>query len=1005
MPSTTVPDRHPETADRAGRPTPGAGSTGNRFRKAGPTGSRPPAPGFRPDIEGLRAAAVLAVLAFHAELPGLTGGFVGVDIFFVISGYLITGLLIREAATTGRIRLGEFFSRRARRLLPSAAVVLGATALAAAWLTVPLRRTDLEYDVLAAALSTANWRFVSQQTDYLAAGRDPSPLLHFWSLAVEEQFYLFWGPLLALIVFAVLRTSRRGRAVRSAVFAVTALLTLGSFLLALHWTHTSVSLAYLGTPSRAWQFGVGALLALTPWHRLRGLSAIRPVCGWAGAAAIVWCVVRYDGGTPYPGYAALVPTLATAAVILAGTGDADATDGATAYGVGRILRGRIPRAIGRLSYTLYLWHWPVLVLAEARLGTLGWPARAALTVASALPAFATMRWIEQPLRRSRTVSEFPRRGLALGVAAVVLPVVLALVVGTGTMNLLASAPEFDLKGLPPGAADGRSLLLRTGTPLKDGPPVPGAVQARKDFPPDGACEVAPTATTSPPCLFGATASPDRIVLLGDSHAGQWFSPLLGIAAQRGWALQELVKQGCPLPQLTVRNPQLGRTYTECDTWRADSLSRLRQGPKPRLVVVASLNRYTDDQQLLTAGWEKTLSPLRALGVPIVYIQDTPIPGTDIPACVSGHTKDPDACAFDRATAQWPDPLAASIAAGRLPGVRAVEMNSVLCPGAGATCPAVLERILLYRDDAHLTNVAATVLAPRLERLLTDAGALPDRDAVPSGRWTQLLRDDFDGPAGSRPSAAKWQYDLGTCYPGCPAAQWGTGEIETMTDSTDNVRLDGKGSLEIVPRLRNGRWSSGRIESKRSDYAPPPGGVLRIEASIALPDVTGPAAAGYWPAFWTLGSGLRNGYTGWPAIGELDVMENVNGRDSVFGTMHCGTLEGGPCKEPQGLGSGDRSCPDCRTGFHSYAVEVDLTAGAEQVRWYLDGREYHKVTAAQMDPRTWDDAVHHGLFLILNVAVGGNLPAALGAPAGPTTEPGHPMRVQYVAVSARGAARS
>lgn len=1009
MSSTTVPDRHPETADHSDRPTRASRLRGSRFR-GGRADPRPGAPGFRPDIEGLRAAAVLAVLAFHAELPGLSGGFVGVDVFFVISGHLITGLLIREAATTGRIRLGEFFSRRARRLLPSAAVVLGATALAAAWLTVPLRRTDLEYDVLAAALSTANWRFVAQQTDYLAAGRDPSPLLHFWSLAVEEQFYLFWAPLLALIVFAAVRTSRRGRAVRSAVFAVTALLSLGSFVLSLHWTHASVSLAYLGTPSRAWQFGAGALVALIPWHRLRGLPAIRLLCGWSGAAAIAWCVVRYDAATPYPGYAALVPTLATAAVILAGTPGSnattgqDATDIATAYGVGRVLRGRIPRAIGRLSYTLYLWHWPVLVLAEARLGSLGWPAKAALTVASALPALATMRWIEQPLRRNRTVSEFPRRGISLGIAAVVMPVVLALVVGTGTLNLLASAPPVDLKGLPPGAADGRSLLVRTGTPLNDGPPVPGAAQARKDFPPDGACEVAPTTTSSPACLFGATGSADRIVLLGDSHAGQWFSPLLGIAAERGWALQELVKQGCPLPQLTVTNPQLGRTYTECDTWRADSLSRLRQGPKPKLIVIASLNRYTDDQKLLIAGWEKTLTPLRALGVPIVYIQDTPIPGTDIPACVSGHTKDPAACAFDRGAAQWADPLAMSIAAGRLPGVRAVEVNSVLCPGAGPTCPAVLERILLYRDDAHLTNVAAVVLTPRLERLLTDAGALPDRNAVRPGQWTQLLRDDFDGPAGSRPSAANWRYDLGTCYPGCPAAQWGTGEIETMTDSIDNVRLDGKGALEIVPRLRNGQWTSGRIESRRADFTPPPGGVLRIEASIALPDVTGPAAAGYWPAFWTLGAGLRNGYTGWPAIGELDVMENVNGRDSVFGTMHCGTVEGGPCKEPQGLGSGDRPCPDCRAGFHSYAVEVDLTAGAEQVRWYLDGREYHKVTAAQMDRKTWDDAVHHGLFLILNVAVGGNLPAAFGAPAGPATAPGHPMRVQYVAVSARGGTR-
>lgn len=673
-----MPTLAPSAPRSGSSATPGSPSGGSG---PGATGSRRSV--FRPDIEGLRAFAVLSVLAFHASVPGLAGGFVGVDVFFVISGYLITGLLVREAVATGRIGLGEFFARRARRLLPSAAVVLVAVAVAGAWLTVPLRRTDLENDVVAAALSVANWRFVQQQTDYLAAGQDESPLLHFWSLAVEEQFYLCWAPLLAVLAVLTARAARRGRALRPMAAAVTAVLTLGTFALSLHWTGDSVSLAYLGTPSRVWQFGVGALLALLPWHLLRGPRSLRLLCGWAGAAALVWCVLRYDASTPYPGYAALVPTLATAAVILAGT-PGRRPDGPAGYGVGvgvgRLLGLRAPRAVGRLSYTLYLWHWPVLVLAEARFGALGWPARTALTLASVLPALATMHWVERPLRHSRTLSELPRRGLSLGVAAVVVPIVLALVVGTTTLQLLGPAAPVDAKGLPPGAADGPSLLTRTGEPLADGPVIPSPVQARKSFPPDGECEVAPPVTSSPPCLFGAVDSPHRVVLLGDSHAGQWFSPLLSLAAKRGWALQELVKQGCPLPELSVVNPQLGRTYDECDTWRADSLARLRKGPKPELIVIGSLNRYTDDQHLLLRGWEKTLKPLRALGVPIVYVEDTPVPGTDVPACVSGHLRDPKACAFDREKARWPDPLARKAASGALPGVRTVEVNSVLCGG-------------------------------------------------------------------------------------------------------------------------------------------------------------------------------------------------------------------------------------------------------------------------------------------------------------------------------------
>ncbi|GAA1936055.1 acyltransferase family protein [Kitasatospora viridis] len=948
-------------------------------------GPVPREPGFRPDIEGLRALALLAVLAFHAGIPHLAGGFVGVDVFFVISGYLITGQLLREARLSGRIRLAEFYSRRARRLLPSAAAVLSVVALAGVWLTGPLRRADLEHDVLAAALSVANWRYVAEQTDYLAAGRDPSPLLHFWSLAVEEQFYLLWAPLLALLLWLTRRHFRWAWA------ALVTLMMLASFALSLRWTHGSVSLAYLGSPSRAWQLGAGAALALLPAERLRLPHPLRALVGWAGLAAVGWSVLEFTGLTPYPGWAALLPTAGAAALLLAGIG------AETPYGPGRLLGLRAPRAVGRLSYTLYLWHWPVLVLVQARFGSLGWPALTALTAASALPALATMRWIERPLRRNRVVVELPRRGLSLGLSAVILPVVLALVVGTGTLRLLGPGTPVNLAGLPPGAPSGPTLLLPSTAPRTVPAVVPTAAQARKDFPPDGACEVPPTATSSPPCTFGDTSTGNRIVLLGDSHAGQWFSALLGIAGERHWALEELVKQGCPLPQLTVTNPQLGREYRECDSWRANALDRLRTEPKPRLIVIGSLNRYTQDQQLLSHAWEQTLAPLRALGVPIVYLTDTPIPGQDVPACVSGHPDDPGACSFPRASATWPDPLAEAVAAGREPGVRAVSVNQVLCPGSGGSCPAVLEHILLYRDDAHLTNVAAVVLAPRLEKLLADAGLVPAKGV------TELLHDDFQGAAGSPPDPSRWVYDTGTCYPGCPAPQWGTGELETMTDSTQNVHLDGQGALEIVPtRGPDGRWSSGRLESKSADLAAPPGGVLRIEAQIQLPDATGPAAGGIWPAFWTLGGALRNGYTGWPGIGELDVMESVNGRGSILGTMHCGTTPGGPCQEPQGLGSGEHPCQDCQSGYHTFAVEVDRSTSPEQVRWYLDATEYHRVTADQVDPAAWDQAVHHGMFLVLDVAVGGGLPAALGGTATAATEPGHPMRVREVSVTTRAA---
>ena len=1004
---------------------------------------------FRPDIEGLRALALVAVLGYHAAVPGMTGGYVGVDVFFVISGYLITGLLFREAFTTGRIRLDEFYSRRARRLLPSAGLVLAAVCLAALLLVGPLSRTDLYHDVLAAALSVANWRFISEQTNYLAAGQAPSPLLHFWSLAVEEQFYLVWAPLCALLAWLLTRRvadpARRRRLLRLSLTGLTLVATVASLVLCLRWSQDSVSLAYLGTPSRVWQFGVGALIALLPTGLPTGLPSglssglptrlsarvpgsltapLRALCGWAGFAAILLAVFRYTTATPYPGTAALLPTLGAAAVILAGVpgrAGAEGTDGtargAAGYGVGRLLGARAPRAVGRLSYNLYLWHWPILVLVGDRYGwALSWPAKAALTLAAVLPAAATMRWVERPLRSSRVVVELPRRGLSLGFSSVTIPVVLALTAGAMTLHSLGSATPVNTAGLPPGAVTGTSLLVGGAKAVGSGNVVPTPIQARNDFPPDGACEVPPAAVTSPPCLFGDTGSGHRIVLLGDSHAGQWFSAMLGIAASRHDALEELVKQGCPLAQLTVTNPQLGRTYTECGVWRANVLARLRSEPKPDLIVVASLNRYAADQTpaeqaKLLAAWNGTLTPLRALGVPIVYLQDTPVPGTDIPACVSDHQDTLGDCAVPRSQALWPDPLAGAIAAGQEPGVQTVGVNDVLCPAGGSSCPAVLDRILLYRDTAHLTNAAVVVLEPRLQHLLLAAGLL-DAGGAGSGTadgWTTLLDDDFAGPAGARPNPALWQYDVGTCYQPCVANHWGTGEVETMTDSTANVRLDGHGALEIVP-TRNGStgtWSSGRIESRGDGFAAPAGGILRISATIALPHVSGAAATGYWPAFWTLGAGLRQGSTTgtgaatWPGVGELDAMENVNGLPSVLGTMHCGITPGGPCDEPTGLGSGAYPCQACTSGFHTYTVEIDRSVSPEQVRWYIDGTLYHQVSANRMDAATWDAAVHHGVFLILDLAVGGSLPGAYGG-AAPTaaTQPGNPMLVQQVTVMSR-----
>ncbi|GAA3572939.1 glycoside hydrolase family 16 protein [Streptomyces osmaniensis] len=301
-------------------------------------------------------------------------------------------------------------------------------------------------------------------------------------------------------------------------------------------------------------------------------------------------------------------------------------------------------------------------------------------------------------------------------------------------------------------------------------------------------------------------------------------------------------------------------------------------------------------------------------------------------------------------------------------------------------------LLAVLGTLGLVAAATTVAVPS-----ADASA----PAPPSG-WTQVFLDDFEGAAGSGVNTSNWQYATGKGYPGGPA-NWGTGEIETMTNSTNNVSLDGNGNLRITPRRdASGNWTSGRIETNRTDFQPPAGGKLRVESRIQVPNVTGAAAKGYWPAFWMLGGPYRGNYWNWPAVGELDIMENTQGMNTVFATMHCGTSPGGPCNETSGIG-GNTTCSGttCQAGFHTYRMEWDRSTSVEEIRFYLDGVNFHTVRANQVDATTWANATNHGFFVILNVAMGGGFPDAFGGGPDSGTQPGHSMVVDYVQVLSSG----
>ena len=270
--------------------------------------------------------------------------------------------------------------------------------------------------------------------------------------------------------------------------------------------------------------------------------------------------------------------------------------------------------------------------------------------------------------------------------------------------------------------------------------------------------------------------------------------------------------------------------------------------------------------------------------------------------------------------------------------------------------------------------------------------------VEAADWTPVWRDDFAGPAGSPPSAG-WIARTGTTYPGGPA-RWGTGEVETMTAAARNLALDGHGHLAITAINEGGAWTSGRVESRRADFAAPPGGMLRISASLQQPATA--HATGYWPKFWTLGVAYRTQPAAWPGVGESDIMEDANGRDQVASTLHCGSAPDGPCNESTGLTSGLLTCPGCQAGYHTYAEVVDRTKPDEQIRWYLDDQQIWVVNESDVGVAAWQAAVGHGVFLNVALAVGGSLPDAVCACVSPAAgaSSGGVLRVDWVSVEVR-----
>ena len=611
-------------------------------------------------IQGLRALAALLVTLFHAKW--VSGGFIGVDIFYVISGFLITGLLIREIERTGTINFKEFYARRFKRLLPTSFFVLAITAVFS-WLLIPATmRSSLGRDIIAAGLYVSNYLFAWWQADYQNLDATPSPVIHYWSLAVEEQFYLLW-PLLILLFFVVATKLKKKIALTVLVAAVTAL----SFVFSIYQTETSPIWAFYSLPTRAWELGLGALLVLLPPIKTKKLV------GLIGFVFVIASAFIFNETTAFPGLNAVLPVLGTVMLI--------ATINSWPPFLNDVANSRLFQWLGEISYPLYLWHWPLLVLPSTYFARpLAVYERIIAIFATIVLADLTHRFIEEPFRKRKILPTIVfKQSAAITLVSVLI----------GTTIIFTSSDRINVSGI-----NGAVSLAQ--------------IKARPLVYEDG-CHANYAETKSDACEYAELDSQKTMVLYGDSHAAQWFPALAEIASRSGFKLVSLTKSACPSVDV-VRSDQGAFKMSRCKKWREDSIQRIMK-MKPDVLVMSSFQYFAQPRQFQDRdkwwddGQRKLLAQVKNASPNLIYLTDTPHPARDIPACLTNNS------ISECNKTERSKNLSIS-------GFEVIDPNSWLC---SRTCPAVKDGVVAYRDASHISVDIAIALIPRLTQALRDQG--------------------------------------------------------------------------------------------------------------------------------------------------------------------------------------------------------------------------------------------------------------------------------------------
>ena len=646
--------------------------------------------GYRSDIQGLRAIAIILVVGAHAAVPCFGGGFVGVDVFFVLSGFLITGLLVRELNSTGSIGFTDFYARRFRRLLPALLVMLVFTSLLAAVLLPPAEQPSQAKAATSAAMGFSNFYFVFSNLDYFGADAVGNLFLHTWSLGVEEQFYLFWPALLLLLGSGRWwKASLKGTSIVMLAIALISLLS--CVLLTEVWPRYSFYLM----PPRMWQFALGAITSLSVPHggaasesltrfgRSLPVSTVR-FCGWVGLGLILAANLSFSSSTLYPDVAAVLPS-AGAAIILGAGSLAPNT------GVARVLSWRPFQAIGSISYSWYLWHWPVMVLGGV-ISTLADPLyRVALVTISFIFATVSYLLVERPIRRNVRLIERPR---ALVLKAIALMLIVAV---------------------------SASVWLREVSNWMDQPQQRRYLSARFDWPVIGACDDYYKSADVRICEYGPKNAKYTAAMIGDSIGTQWFPAVAAIFEKPDWRLLVLTKSSCPMVDVPIFNDQIGRPFDVCDQWRGKALTRLA-ALKPDVVLLGSSSSYPFDQEQWREGTARVLAVLHKEASRIYLLRATPHLPFRGPACLSSRTwlpalaplKECHASAFDQHDAdvyRWLQEIAQ-----QFDNVTTVDMNDIVCPNG--ECEAERKGEIVFRDQQHLTAKFVKSISGDLQKKLS-----------------------------------------------------------------------------------------------------------------------------------------------------------------------------------------------------------------------------------------------------------------------------------------------